>query len=149
MHNLPSCYKIYKVDIYKNQEKKISIKKNINLSEKIKNSVLLTLNENKGIDIRIISIKEISSIADYIIIATGSSNRHLTSMAEHIERNLKKIGQKTLSKEGKNQSEWVLLDLGDIIVHLFKKEIREFYNLEKMWSKNFKDYEDNDSIVYV
>ena len=149
MHNLPSCYKIYKVDIDKNQEKKISIKKNINLSEKIKNSVLLTLNENKGIDIRIISIKEISSIADYIIIATGSSNRHLTSMAEHIERNLKKIGQKTLSKEGENQSEWVLLDLGDIIVHLFKKEIREFYNLEKMWSKNFKDYEDNDSIVYV
>ena len=70
-------------------------------------------------------------------------------MAEHIERNLKKIGQKTLSKEGENQSEWVLLDLGDIIVHLFKKEIREFYNLEKMWSKNFKDYEDNDSIVYV
>ena len=149
MHNLPSCYKIYKVEIDKNQEKKISIKKNINLSEKIKNSVLLTLNENKGIDIRIISIKEISSIADYIIIATGSSNRHLTSMAEHIERNLKKIGQKTLSKEGENQSEWVLLDLGDIIVHLFKKEIREFYNLEKMWSKNFKDYEDNDSIVYV
>ena len=149
MHNLPSCYKIYKVDIYKNQEKKISIKKNINLSEKIKNSVLLTLNENKGIDIRVISIKEISSIADYIIIVTGSSNRHLTSMAEHIERNLKKIGQKTLSKEGENQSEWVLLDLGDIIVHLFKKEIREFYNLEKMWSKNFKDYEDNDSIVYV
>ena len=149
MHNLPSCYKIYKVDIDKNQEKKISIKKNINLSEKIKNSVLLTLNENKGIDIRIISIKEISSIADYIIIATGSSNRHLTSMAEHIERNHKKIGQKTLSKEGENQSEWVLLDLGDIIVHLFKKEIREFYNLEKMWSKNFKDYEDNDSIVYV
>ena len=149
MHNLPSCYKIYKVEIDKNQEKKISIKKNINLSEKIKNSVLLTLNENKGIDIRIISIKEISSIADYIIIATGSSNRHLTSMAEHIEKNLKKIGQKTLSKEGENQSEWVLLDLGDIIVHLFKKEIREFYNLEKMWSKNFKDYEDNDSIVYV
>ena len=149
MHNLPSCYNIYKVDIDKNQEKKISIKKNINLSEKIKNSVLLTLNENKGIDIRIISIKEISSIADYIIIATGSSNRHLTSMAEHIEKNLKKIGQKTLSKEGENQSEWVLLDLGDIIVHLFKKEIREFYNLEKMWSKNFKDYEDNDSIVYV
>ena len=149
MQNLPSCYKIYKVDIYKNQEKKISIKKNINLSEKIKNSVLLTLNENKGIDIRVISIKEISSIADYIIIATGSSNRHLTSMAEHIESNLKKIGQKTFSKEGENQSEWVLLDLGDIIVHLFKKEIREFYNLEKMWSKNFKDYEDNDSIVYV
>ena len=56
-------------------------------------------------------------------------------MAEHIERNLKKIGQKTLSKEGENQSEWVLLDLGDIIVHLFKKEIREFYNLEKMWSE--------------
>ena len=149
MHNLPSCYNIYKVDIDKNQEKKISIKKNINLSEKIKNSVLLTLNENKGIDIRVISIKDISSIADYIIIVTGSSNRHLTSMAEHIEKNLKKIGQKTLSKEGKNQSEWVLLDLGDIIVHLFKKEIREFYNLEKMWSKNFKDYEDNDSIVYV
>ena len=149
MHNLPSCYKIYKVDIDKNQEKKISIKKNINLSEKIKNSVLLTLNENKGIDIRIISIKEISSIADYIIIATGSSNRHLTSMAEHIESNLKKIGQKTFSKEGENQSEWVLLDLGDIIVHLFKREIREFYNLEKMWSKNFIDYEDNDSIVYV
>ena len=70
-------------------------------------------------------------------------------MAEHIESNLKKIGQKTLSKEGKNQSEWVLLDLGDIIVHLFKKEIREFYNLEKMWSKNFKDFEDSDSIVYV
>ena len=149
MHNLLNRHKIYNNDIVKNQERKIRIRNNINSSEKIKNSVLLTLNENKGIDIRIISIKEISSIADYIIIATGSSNRHLTSMAENIESNLKKIGQKTLSKEGKNQSEWVLLDLGDIIVHLFKKEVREFYNLEKMWAKNFKDFEDNDSIVFV
>lgn len=74
-----------------------------------------------------------SSIADYMVIASGRSQRQVLSMAQHLEQKLKAAGAKRVAVEGARQGDWVLIDGGDVIVHLFRPEIRRFYNLEKMW----------------
>ena len=92
-----------------------------------------SLDADKAEDIISIDLAGKSSIADYMVIATGRSNRQLAYMAQHLDEKLTKIGIKKVSIEGLTQGEWVLLDGGDVIVHLFKPDIRRFYNLEKMW----------------
>jgi len=92
-----------------------------------------SLDADKAEDIISIDLAGKSSIADYMVIATGRSNRQLASMAQHLDEKLTKTGIKKVSIEGLTQGEWVLLDGGDVIVHLFKPETRRFYNLEKMW----------------
>ena len=72
-------------------------------------------------------------MADYMVIASGSSSRQVAAMAEHIEFTLKQAGVKLLGLEGMRQADWVLLDANDIIVHLFRPEVRDFYGLERMW----------------
>ena len=91
------------------------------------------LEDDKAQNIVAIDLKGKSSIADYLIIATGSSERHISAMAGHIPRVLKGHGCKNISIEGGRKCDWVLIDVGDIIVHLFREEIRKFYNLEKIW----------------
>lgn len=80
-----------------------------------------------------------ASFADKMVVATGLADRQIAAMAQHIERKLKEIGLKRMIVEGANGSDWVLLDTGDIIVHLFKPESRELYGLEKMWGAEFDD----------
>jgi ribosome-associated protein len=92
-----------------------------------------SLDADKAEDIISIDLTGKSTIADYMVIATGRSNRQLASMAQHLDEKLAKSGIKQVSIEGLTQGEWVLLDGGDVIVHLFKPETRRFYNLEKMW----------------
>ena len=72
-------------------------------------------------------------IADYLVIASGTSARHVGAMADHIQRQMKELGVKGTSVEGANSCDWVLIDVGDVIVHLFRPEVRSFYNLEKIW----------------
>jgi ribosome-associated protein len=91
------------------------------------------LDDDKAEDIISIDLAGKSSIADYMVIATGRSSRQLNAMAQHLDEKLTKLGIKKVSIEGLTECEWVLLDGGDVIVHLFKPEIRSFYNLEKMW----------------
>ena len=74
-----------------------------------------------------------TTFADRMVIATGSSQRHLATMAEHLIARLKRAGLQGLGAEGGGQSDWLLLDAGDVIVHLFKDEVRRFYDLEKLW----------------
>jgi ribosome-associated protein len=74
-----------------------------------------------------------TSIADAMVIASGRSSRQVAAMAEHLVEKLKHGGIKPVSAEGKTQADWVLIDAGDLIVHLFRPEIRAFYNIEKMW----------------
>ena len=74
-----------------------------------------------------------TSLADYLVIATGGSQRHVSALADHLRKKLKKVGVKNVSIEGVPQCDWVLVDAGDVIVHLFRPEVREFYSLEKMW----------------
>ena len=97
------------------------------------------LDDEKGEDILSIPIGNTSSIADYIVIASGTSSRKVLSMAQNLEVKLKKAGVTILGREGVKQADWVLLDACDVIVHLFKPEVREFYGLERMWSASAND----------
>ena len=103
----------------------IDIKKNI---EKI-------LDNNKAANITSINLKNKSYIADYMIIASGTSSRHLQALSEILVIELKKIGLKECRIEGRESNDWKLVDANDIIIHIFHPEKREFYDLEKMWSK--------------
>jgi ribosome-associated protein len=103
----------------------IEIKKNI---EKI-------LDNNKAQDITAIDLKNKSYIADYMIIASGTSSRHLQSLSEILVSELKKIGVDGCRIEGRDSNDWKLVDAIDIIIHIFHPEKREFYDLEKMWSE--------------
>ena len=95
--------------------------------------MLQSLDEHKGIDIVSISLDGKSSIADFMVIASGSSSRQVAALAEHLEVKLKRAGVSILGKEGLAQSDWVLLDTAEVIVHLFRPEVRDFYALERMW----------------
>jgi ribosome-associated protein len=74
-----------------------------------------------------------TSIADYMVVASGRNARHISAMAHHIREKAKEAGYGTVETEGEPQCDWVLLDAGDVIVHLFRPEVRSFYNIEKMW----------------
>ncbi|MEI9899742.1 MAG: ribosome silencing factor [Hyphomicrobium sp.] len=92
------------------------------------------LDEAKGEEIALIDLAGKTSIGDYMLIATGGSDRHVGAIAEQISRKLKEKGVRRVRVEGLEACDWVLIDTGDIIVHVFRDEVREFYNLEKMWS---------------
>jgi len=92
-----------------------------------------SLDDDKAEDIVAIDLRGKSTIADYMVIATGRSSRQLSAMATHLDAKLTKAGIKRVSIEGANQGDWVLLDGGDVVVHLFRPEVRTFYALEKMW----------------
>lgn len=92
------------------------------------------LDENSAQDVIEIDIRGKSSIADYLLVASGRSNRHVSALADYVQRGLKERGMKDLVLEGQNASDWVLIDAGDVILHIFRPEVRVFYNLEKMWS---------------
>lgn len=92
-----------------------------------------TLDDDKAQDIVVIDLNGKTSMGDYMVIATGTSQRQVGAMADHLQENLKASGVKGITTEGTEQCDWVLLDAGDIIVHLFRPEVRSFYNLEKVW----------------
>lgn len=77
-----------------------------------------------------------SAFSDYMVIATGRSNRHVGAIAENVAKGLKDIGVRKIRIEGMPNCDWVLIDSGDVIVHVFKPEVREFYNLERLWIQN-------------
>ena len=104
--------------------------------KKIKEVIEKTLNKNKANNIIAIDLKKKSYIADYMIIASGTSSRHLQSLSENLLVELKKYGLDYCRIEGQESSEWKLVDAIDIIVHLFHPEKRSFYDLEKMWSED-------------
>ena len=101
----------------------------------IKNNIEKILDKNKASNITSISLKNKSYIADYMIIASGTSSRHLQALSEILVTELKKIGLEEWRIEGRESSDWKLVDTNDIIVHIFHPEKREFYDLEKMWSE--------------
>lgn len=92
-----------------------------------------TLDDNKAEDVVVIRLAGKSAIADYMVIATGRSQRHVGAVADNVARRLKEEGYGHALIEGLPQADWVLLDAGDIVVHVFRPEVREFYRLEKMW----------------
>ena len=101
----------------------------------IKKYIEKILDNNKARSITSINLKNKSYIADYMIIASGTSSRHLQALSEILVTELKKFGIENCRIEGKESSEWKLVDAHDIIIHIFHPEKREFYDLEKMWSE--------------
>ena len=105
--------------------------KNTNL----KKIIIESLDSNKALDIVSIDLKDKSSIADYMIIASGTSSRHIQSLSEQVMDKFKEYGLSQCKIEGKDSTEWKLVDGIDIIVHIFNPEKRKFYELEKIWSE--------------
>ncbi len=101
----------------------------------LKKIIINTLDTNKAKDIISIDLKDKSSMADYMIIASGTSSRHIQSLSEQVLEKFKSNGLKNSKIEGKDSNEWKLVDGIDLIVHIFHPEKRKFYELEKMWSE--------------
>ena len=102
--------------------------------ETLRKQVLAALDELKAKDVKEIDVRGKTSIADILIIASGTSTRHVKSLADEVVRFVKKAGMMPLGVEGEKEAEWVLVDLGDIIVHVMLPRIREFYGLERLWT---------------
>lgn len=96
--------------------------------------VLESLEEDKAEDVVSIDLTGKTPIADHMVVASGRSQRHVGAVADHLVRRLKEAGFGTSQVEGMKQGDWVLIDGGDVVIHVFRPEVREFYRLEKMWS---------------
>ena len=107
-------------------------KKEIN---QLKKEIENILNDNKALEVKSINLKGKTSIADFMIIASGNSSRHIQALSEILLHELKKKGISNCHLEGKNSNDWKLIDAMDIIIHIFHPEKRKFYNLERMWSE--------------
>lgn len=118
---------IIQMTVKKTQKVKQSTDKSIDLYVK---AVL----EKKAADIVVLDVRGLTSVADFFIVCSGRSNRQVAAIADFVERYLKKRGIKLLSVEGKNEGLWVLLDYGDVIIHVFYETVRKFYDLEGLWS---------------
>ncbi len=105
------------------------------------NQIFNILDDAKTENIKIVDLKNKSSIADSFVIATCRSTRHANATADELTKKLKKIGIKCPSPEGRPKCDWVIVDAGSIIVHLFRQEIRDLYSLEKLWNISFDSNE--------
>ena len=104
----------------------------------LKDSIINILEDNKGENIALIDVKGKSSVTDLMFIVSGRSTRHVKSIADNLITKLKKNKMKPIGVEGYSSSEWILLDYGDLLVHVMHPETREFYSLEKLWDENLE-----------
>ena len=97
-------------------------------------AVTKALDEKKGMNIKLLKIDQVSSLADYFLICTGTSNTHVRTLCDYAEYTLEQLGEPMLGREGHRGNAWELLDYGTIVVHVFTEEAREFYSLERLWA---------------
>ena len=103
-------------------------------NEELKNTIIAALEDLKAVDVTVLSVAESSSVTDWMIIASGTSNRHVKSLANNVEVDAKQEGFKPIGSEGNETAEWVLVDFGDVIVHVMLPTTRAFYDLESLWT---------------
>jgi len=103
-------------------------------TDELKQTALQALEDLKGLDIVDYDVREMTSVTDFMIIASGTSDRHVKSLADAVVMACKKAGVPPLGVEGEREGEWVLVDLGDVVVHVMQPRTREFYALEKLWT---------------
>ena len=96
--------------------------------------VTKALDEKKGMDIKLLRIEKVSSLADYFLICTGTSNTHVKTLCDYAEYTLEQLGEPMLGREGHRGNAWELLDFGSVVVHVFTEEARKFYDLERLWA---------------
>ncbi|ENO16820.2 ribosome silencing factor [Marinobacter nanhaiticus D15-8W] len=102
-------------------------------AEQLRDTVINALEEVKAQDISVIDVKDRTSVTDYMVIASGTSNRHVRSLADSVITEAKSKGVRTANVEGGEVSDWLLVDLGDVVVHVMMPATREFYDLERLW----------------
>ena len=107
-------------------------------SEQIKDQVIEALENVKGQDIKVIDIAEISSFADYMVVVSGTSDTHVKALAREASDDLRKQGVKPLNEDGADVGEWVLVDFGDVVLHVMRPEVRDYYALEKLWDEDVR-----------
>jgi len=128
---------VHETSTKKPVRKRAAVKKTASLDavdRALLDRVRVSLDEDKAEDIVVIDLEGRSSLADALVIATGRSSRHVAAIAEHLARRLKDAGYGTRPVNGAQQGDWVLVDAGDVIVHVFRSEVRDYYDLEGMWS---------------
>lgn len=103
-------------------------------ADELKQTAIAALEDLKGRDIVALDVRGLTNVADYMVFCSGTSNRHVKSLADNAEMEAKKRGARVLGVEGADTGEWVLVDFGDVIVHVMLPETRAFYDLERMWS---------------
>lgn len=101
--------------------------------ENIRTLAISSLDADKAQDIQVIDLRGQSSLADFMVVATGTSSRHVYALADKLAERLSKTGLADINIEGQKTSDWVIVDAGDVIIHIFRSEVRDFYALEKMW----------------
>lgn len=108
-------------------------------------NIIDSIQDKKGTDIKEVNLEGLSILADNFIIASGSNERQVAAIAEAVEENASKIGVEPKGIEGKNSGRWILMDYGDVIVHIFHEEDRNFYDLERLWTEgnNIISYDEN------
>ena len=97
-------------------------------------SVTKALDEKKGMEIKLLKIDRVSSLADYFLICTGTSNTHVKTLCDYAEYTMEQLGEPMLGREGHRGNSWELLDFGTLVVHVFTEEARKFYDLERLWA---------------
>jgi len=103
---------------------------------KLKDRVMDSLEDLKAVDQLCLNVSSLTTLTDYMIIVTGTSSRHIQSLAERVVEDLKRLNIRPLSLEGEGTQEWVLVDYGDVIVHLMSAQARTFYDLESLWDED-------------
>ncbi|MBS1269330.1 MAG: Ribosomal silencing factor RsfS [Gammaproteobacteria bacterium] len=105
----------------------------------LKNKLIDLLEEMKAEDVQTFNVKELTSVTDYMIVSSGTSNRHVRSIAAHVLTEMRAAGVRPLGSEGAEHGEWVLIDYGDIVLHVMQPRTRDFYQLEKLWNPDVKE----------
>lgn len=118
-------------------------------TDKMKELVVHALGDLKAIEVLVLDVKDMTSVTDVMVIASGTSNRHVKSIANSVIEKAKENGVQPLGMEGDDVSEWILVDLGDVVVHIMKPDIRDFYNLEKLWSFKEQDTNKEDGLADI
>ncbi|MDH3282761.1 MAG: ribosome silencing factor [Gammaproteobacteria bacterium] len=108
-------------------------------SEKLKELAVQALEDAKGRDVRVLDVHGMTDITDFMIIASGTSDRHVRALAEHVREHLRKHKVRPLGTEGDQGGEWMLIDFGDVVVHVMHPQAREFYALERLWSDEVRE----------
>ena len=108
---------------------------------KLRDHIVTALEDGKGQDIQALDVTNLTPITDFMVLVSGTSNRHVRSLVDQVIEAAKSCGGKIRGVEGRETNEWVLVDLGDVIVHVMQKEAREFYDLERLWAEMPADSE--------
>lgn len=105
----------------------------------LKDTVIELLDDMKAEDVQTFSVSEMTSVTDYMIVSSGTSNRHVRSIANHVVEELRDAGMRPVGSEGTEHGEWILLDYGDVVLHVMQPRVRDFYQLEKLWNPDVKE----------